>query len=85
MRALARESATFAFVPTMTEMDKSHLPWDGERGRIDQQMLAKYLAGVTSAIYYVTGPPGMVKGLRTVLKATGVDSDDIRTEEFTGY
>jgi hypothetical protein len=27
----------------------------------------------------------MVKGLRTVLKATGVDTDDIRTEEFTGY
>jgi ferredoxin-NADP reductase len=85
MRALTRESATFTFVPTMTEMDKSHLSWDGERGRIDQQMLAKYLTGITSAIYYVTGPPGMVKGLRTLLKATGVDSDDIRTEEFTGY
>jgi ferredoxin-NADP reductase len=85
MRALARESATFTFVPTMTEIDKSHLPWDGERGRIDQQMLTKYLAGITSAIYYITGPPGMVKGLRTVLKASGVDSDDIRTEEFTGY
>jgi ferredoxin-NADP reductase len=85
MRALSRESATFTFVPTMTEMDKSHLPWDGEEGRIDQQMLAKYLTGVTSAIYYVTGPPGMVRGLRTLLKATGVDSDDIRTEEFSGY
>ncbi|TMQ32629.1 MAG: FAD-dependent oxidoreductase [Planctomycetota bacterium] len=85
MRTLARESATFTFVPTMTEMDKSHRPWDGERGRIDKQMLTKYLAGITSAIYYVTGPPGMVMGLRTVLKASGVDSDDIRTEEFTGY
>jgi ferredoxin-NADP reductase len=48
-------------------------------------MLATYLAGITSAIYYVTGPPGMVKGLRTLLKATGVDDDDVRTEEFTGY
>src|ERR1041385_2251457 len=85
MRALARESARFTFVPTMTEMEKSQLPWDGERGRIDQQMLSKYLTGITSAIYYVTGPPGMVKGLRTVLRATGVDTDDIRTEEFTGY
>jgi ferredoxin-NADP reductase len=85
MRTLARESATFTFVPTMTEMDKSHLPWDGERGRIDEQMLTKYLTGITSAIYYVTGPPGMVQGLRMLLKATGVDSDDIRTEEFTGY
>jgi len=26
-----------------------------------------------------------VKGLRTLLRASGVDSDDIRTEEFTGY
>jgi ferredoxin-NADP reductase len=85
MRALARENARFTFVPTMTSMEKSHLPWDGERGPIDHKMLATYLAGITSAIYYVTGPPGMVKGLRTLLRATGVDDDDVRTEEFTGY
>jgi len=48
-------------------------------------MLSKYLTRITSAIYYVTGPPGMVKGLRTVLEVSGVDRDDIRTEEFTGY
>jgi len=69
----------------MSDMQKSHIPWDGEQGRIDQQMLAKYLAGITSAIYHVTGPRGMVKGLRTLLKATGIDADDVRTEEFTGY
>src|SRR4029079_19808455 len=39
MRTLAEESSTFTFVPTMTQVDKSKLPWDGERGRIDQQML----------------------------------------------
>lgn len=85
MRALARDEARFTFIPTMSEMEKSHLPWDGERGFIDQRMLSRYLSGVTSAIYYLTGPPGMVKALRTVLTATGVDDDDIRTEEFTGY
>ena len=85
MRALACEDTHVTFIPTMSEMEKSHLPWDGERGFIDQRMLSKYLPGVTSAIYYLTGPPGMVKALRTVLTATGVDDDDIRTEEFTGY
>jgi ferredoxin-NADP reductase len=85
MRALEHEDDHFTFVPTMSAMEKSHLPWDGERGLIDQQMISKYLHGVTSATYYLTGPPGMVKGLRTVLAATGVDDDDIRTEEFTGY
>lgn len=85
MTRLEREDPSFTFVPTMTEMDKSHLAWAGERGRIDQQLLSRYLNGVSSAIYYVTGPPGMVNGLRTLLKAAGVDADDIRTEEFTGY
>jgi hypothetical protein len=27
----------------------------------------------------------MVAGLRSMLVAKGVDEDDIRTEEFTGY
>jgi ferredoxin-NADP reductase len=85
LRTLAGENASFTFVPTMSAMEKSHLPWDGERGRIDRKMLAKYLAGVTSAIYYITGPPSMVRGLRTLLKTTGVDDDDIRAEEFMGY
>jgi ferredoxin-NADP reductase len=48
-------------------------------------MLARHLDGVSDAIYYLTGPPGMVKGLRTMLVSSGVDEDDIRTEEFTGY
>jgi ferredoxin-NADP reductase len=52
---------------------------------MDKKLLAKYLTGVTSAIYYITGPPGMVKALRTVLQDAGVDDDDVRTEEFTGY
>ena len=85
MRALTRHNPNFTFVPTMTDMQSSHLPWEGERGRIDQKMLSKYLDGIDSAIYYVTGPAGMVKGLRAVLKDMGVDDDDIRTEEFTGY
>jgi len=85
MVRLARENPRLTFVPTMTEMDGSHLPWEGERGRIDQHLLTRYLKGATSAIYYVTGPPAMVKGLRTLLKASDVDADDIRTEEFTGY
>jgi ferredoxin-NADP reductase len=48
-------------------------------------MLARHLKGANSAIYYVTGPPGMIRGVRALLKTSGVDADDIRTEEFTGY
>ncbi|MEO6798071.1 MAG: FAD-dependent oxidoreductase, partial [Candidatus Dormibacter sp.] len=85
MRALERQDANFTFIPTMSEMEKSHLSWDGERGVIDKALLEKYVTGVASAIYYITGPPGMVEALRTVLQDAGVDDDDVRTEEFTGY
>ena len=54
-------------------------------GPSPRKMLSKYLPDVTSAIYYLTGPPGMVKALRAVLTTAGIDDDDIRTEELTGY
>ncbi|MEO5918126.1 MAG: FAD-dependent oxidoreductase [Candidatus Limnocylindrales bacterium] len=82
---LAQQDSNLTFVPTMSDMSESGRAWDGERGRIDGSMLGRHLAGVASAIYYLTGPPGMVSGLRTMLVDSGVDEDDIRTEEFTGY
>jgi ferredoxin-NADP reductase len=84
LRALAEQDANLRFVPTMSGLDASET-WEGERGRIDSSMLDRHLAGVTNAIYYLTGPPGMVQGLRTMLIDGGVDEDDIRAEEFTGY
>lgn len=85
LESLQTKNPNFKMIATMTNMDKSHRAWKGERGHIDGPMLSKYLKGVKNAIYYITGPAGMVKGLHSMLNATGVDDDDIRTEEFTGY
>lgn len=85
LEGLQKKNPNFRMIATMTDMEKSHQSWQGERGFITREMLSKYLKGVDSAIYYTTGPPGMVKGLHSVLNAAGVDDDDIRTEEFAGY
>ncbi len=91
-RDLARENPNFTFIPTMTQMSASHLDWNGETGRIDQELILKHLQGnpppgrdLTGPIYYVAGPPQMVAGLHAMLNQAGIDDDDIRTEEFTGY
>jgi ferredoxin-NADP reductase len=84
LRELAKQDPNLTFLPTMSGLDATE-PWDGERGHIDASMLGRHLDRVSNAIYYLTGPPGMIEGLRTVLVASGVDEDDIRTEEFTGY
>lgn len=85
LRALERENPNFKLIATMTQMEKSKRAWSGETGLIDQKMLSKYLKDAASPVYYIAGPPGMVKGLREVLNKGRVDDDDIRTEEFSGY
>jgi ferredoxin-NADP reductase len=85
LRALSGSDAKLTFVPTMTAMEGSAQSWDGERGRIDDAMLRRHLDELAGPIYYIAGPPGMVQGLRSMLLASGVDEDDVRIEEFTGY
>lgn len=83
-RSLARRDPRLTFVPIMTATPGSE-HWNGERGHIDAAMLRRHLDGLIDPIYYIAGPPGMVQALRAMLIASGVDEDDVRTEEFTGY
>ena len=69
----------------MTDMPRSKKTWNGETGRINKEMLSRYLNDLRGPIYYVAGLPAMVGGLREMLVASGVDEDDIRTDEFAGY
>jgi Na+-transporting NADH:ubiquinone oxidoreductase subunit NqrF len=69
----------------MDHMEASQQSWAGETGHIDKTMLSKYVDDLNAPIYYLCGPASMVAAMRTVLNDAGVDDDDIRTEEFTGY
>jgi ferredoxin-NADP reductase len=82
---LQTANPNFRFVPTMTEMRKSHRQWTGETGFIDSKMLVKSIPNLRGPIYYIAGPPAMVVAMRQMLITAGVDEDDIRTEEFSGY
>ena len=66
-------------------MARSHRSWTGETGLIDQAMLAKHLRGTVSPLYYIAGPPEMVKALHGMLTAQFVKDGDIHAEEFAGY
>ncbi len=85
LQGLEKENLNYHFIGTMTEMDKSKLSWVGNRGHIDQKLIRKYLADVTNPIYYLAGPSEMVAVMRGMLIKLGVNEDNIRTEEFSGY
>jgi ferredoxin-NADP reductase len=82
---LDQSNDNVTFVPAITRPGDSQQLWDGETGHIDAAMLSRYIDDVSAPIYYLCGPGAMVKAMRTVLDGAGVDGDDIRTEEFTGY
>lgn len=88
LRRLEQENPNFVFVPSMTRMGDSKRPWEGELGRISWAMISKHVAtsgGGSAPIFYIAGPAAMVHGLHEMLNAAGVDDDDIRTEDFSGY
>ena len=85
LQALQQTNPNYTLVATMTDMKDSKLPWAGETRQIDEELLAKYTDATKNAIYYITGPPGMVKGLQAMLLGSGVSRDDVRVEEYTGY
>lgn len=85
LEQFAKQNSNFTFVPTMTEPEKSTQPWAGTRGLIDAAMVGQHVPPGTEPIYYLAGPPSMVKAMRELLGGMGVSNDDIRTEEFSGY
>lgn len=80
---LQNENHNFHLIPTMTKDDEES--WDGEAGYIDGTMLARHLGDVHAPIYYLAGPPAMTLAMRSILDGLGVDSDWVKSEEFSGY
>jgi ferredoxin-NADP reductase len=85
LEELEKENSNYKFIGTMTEMAGSNRVWRGETGYINQEMLAKYIGDIAAPIYYIAGPPAMVAAMEQTLSDAGVNSDDVRAEEFAGY
>ena len=81
--ALVEQNPHFSYVPVVS--DDAPADWKGESGRIDGDIVKKYVSDFTTPKFYLSGPEGMVKAMRELLVSLGADEDNIKTEEFTGY
>lgn len=85
LQELQQLDGNFTLVGVMSKPDESRLRWEGEKGRLTPEILAKYSQGLREPIYYLVGPPAMVSDVHRMMNEAGVNVDDIRSEEFGGY
>lgn len=85
LQTLQREHANFHLVATMTAPRTSAQRWDGERGRIDAQLLRRHLSDVRHPVYYLAGPPAFTLDTLDLLEDMGVDGASVQSVEFDGY
>lgn len=85
LAGLEKVNSNYRFIPTMTSATGSKRPWTGETGYINAEMLSRFMDDLTSPIYYVAGPEGLVTAMRKTLGEAGVSDAELRAEEFSGY
>jgi ferredoxin-NADP reductase len=81
---LEAENPRLTLVPTLSQ-DEHNASWTGEKGRMNGEMLQKYLKDISRPYFYIAGPPEMVVGMRDVLEKLGVPEEHIFTKKFSGY
>jgi len=81
--SLTAQNPNFTLIPTVT--GQRTIAWPYEKGRINREMLTRYLLGLNGPVYYMAGPSGMVSAMTELLSSSGVSDDDMKTEEFGDY
>ena len=81
----AKNKLNIKTIYTLT--DPNHIPvgWTEEIGRVNSLIIQKNIFDFMERIYYLSGPPSMVKGFETVLRQIGIKSENIKTDFFPGF
>jgi ferredoxin-NADP reductase len=59
--------------------------WKGATGVINAEMIKKELPDYKDNLFYVCGPPPMVKTMETLIESIGLPKTQLKLEYFTGY
>lgn len=82
LQNIGKKNPHFKIVFSITHPNKD---WSGEKGRINDALLEKYISLTGDEVFYVCGPNPMVDDVRELLVESGVDIETINLEYFSGY
>lgn len=70
---------------TLTDLAQIPQDWVGERGRINDGLIKKYVSDWQERLFYLSGPRSMVDAFEDTLKKMGVKKRMIKTDFFPGF
>ena len=82
LEEISRQMKTFSLVHVLSDPEPG---WKGEKGRLDETLLRKWVPKLDQQLFWISGPPPMVMAYKELIKQTGTTDDSIRTDSFTGY
>lgn len=80
---IAKNNTNIKIIYTLTQ--ESTDVWSGEKGRISENLLTKYIPDITKPTFYIVGFPEMVNDTEEILETMKICLSRIKTEAFIGY
>ncbi len=79
---IALQMPTFRLIHVLSEPE---LGWTGEKGKLDEMLLQKWVPDAEKRLFWISGPPALVEAYKDLIKRIGVSDGAIRTDRFIGY
>jgi len=84
LTAIATNNKNINVIYTVTQVDKDE-EWNGQTGRISEELIHNYITDKKKSFFYVVGPTSMVEDTKKLLSEMKIDDEQISSEDFTGY
>jgi len=81
-QAIQRYNPNLKVINTITEPNRY---WNGSEGRINSEMIRKYLPDYKDRVFYISGPEKMVNAMQILLNDLEIPESQIRKEYFSGF
>lgn len=80
----AQKKIGLKVIYTLTEKHTVPFGWDGEVGRLSDELIRKTITDFKDRLFYLSGPQNMVNSYETILKKIGVSQKHIKKDFFSG-
>ena len=83
IKGIEKKNSAIKIIYSLTNEKK--LSSDFEKGRIDENMIKKYVQNYSSSHFFIVGPPAMVESMFEIVVKLGISEEKIFKEDFSGY